>query len=707
MHRIDFEGLDVEWSEPLLLIIVGQIAQANYSLAQMYFGLHGGGFADWQGNFQPAPGTGTLAMAEMFGPQIGDPELREAFYTLWEYTRNLAEIDREIIGWLAEFAGLTAIRDRRDRAKLDRWLRRIAVEGAAGPVWAAQPEYLALQEKSRQVMAAVTQAKGQFDRRLGQLLEAADEEALWGLGPTFGGEAAFEQLLSLLPEDVQRLMVASKSEEDATYLQVEVVTYADLWERTEVVVGFIERVWDTFEPFQIKLEAMVWARWEPRYSRPRVFGLKPTWKKWTETRHLLFEGEVARIALYDWESTHSYERGLDPDVYLGVHFGFPWEQARGHRMKRESLFDPREAKIFDLCVNTRVWEGIVSAEVQKQTVSLACDLFQAVDGACGYVNVGKDHTTLDHTTPYERQMGMYEPNTRRLWRDVRGTFWGNLLSARHVWALGGSQFVRQRAPCHEVVSLACQGERAAGDVPLYLQLTQTLETPALEECARLESFLAPILISSRDQLGITMLDRTLVARLGDAVCLKQSLADSVRRAVLLPGGALLMEYDRPDGWSAAHDALEQIGCDVAEGYRDIPQLRSMWWPDDANVATLAELIPPRSTSGPIYPAIMVQPCIPGDALEFRVSFANLPTSDVEERLGKLVREWSALKYEVGTEEAMIAHCSVPERKGEAIAWQADLAPVGQDAYIQLVMMLDEFSKTTARLAEVRVDAWAK
>jgi hypothetical protein len=40
-------------------------------------------------------------------------------------------------------------------------------------------------------------------------------------------------------------------------------------------------------------------------------------------------------------------------------------------------------------------------------------------------------------------------------------------------------------------------------------------------------------------------------------------------------------------------------------------------------------------------------------------------------------------------------------------WQADLAPVGQDAYIQLVLMLDEFSKSTARLAEVHVDAWAK
>ena len=56
---------------------------------------------------------------------------------------------------------------------------------------------------------------------------------------------------------------------------------------------------------------------------------------------------------------------------------------------------------------------------------------------------------------------------------------------------------------------------------------------------------------------------------------------------------------------------------------------------------------------------------------------------------------------------MISECSVPKRKRDSLVWQADLAPVGQDAYIQLVLMLDEFSKSTARLAEVHVDAWAK
>ena len=516
-----------------------------------------------------------------------------------------------------------------------------------------------------------------------------------------------EQTLDSLPREMQRLVITSRLEGDFAYLQMEVVTYADLWERAEVVVDFIERVWRTFEPFQVKLEAVVWPRYESRHNRVRTFGLKPTWKKWAETRRLLLEGEIASIVMYEWESTHSHCLRFDSDVYLGVHFGSPWGQAQGHQGSERPLFDPREAKMLKLCINTRVWERAVSFKVQEQAVSLACDLFQAVDGACGYVDIGNDYAVLDHRTTYEQRLGMTQPNTRRLWKNVRGAFWGNLLSARHVRALGGSQLVRQQSPCHKVITLRCQGTRSAESVPLYLQMTHKLEAVTPKDYARLESFLAPILISSRDQRGITILSPALVTTLGDAAYLKQMVADSVRRVVSLPCGALLVEYDQPDGWPAAYQALQRIGCDAARGYRHIPQLRSMWLPDDAVVWTLTKLIPARPTSGPLFPTVIVQSCIPDNALEFQVSFVNSPTGDAEGRLRELVREWSTLKYNVEHEAAMISHCSVPKRKGEAVVWRADLTPVGQDAYIQLVMMLDEFSKTIARLAKVHIGAWAK
>lgn len=708
MHRLDLETLSRELGESEFLTLLDRIAQANYMLAHTLSRLHAFGFADWSGSFQGVLEMGAPAIAEALGSQIKDPELREAFYLLSEHTRSVVEIDQQIVAWLAKLVGLRAVHDKRGRIKLDRRLWKIAAKGTEeprGPVWVTRPDYQALAEKSRLAMAAVAQAKGRFDRRLRQLLKGAGEVA--PSEPALKQEA-LEHLISALPKDMQRLVVTSKLEGDFTYLQMEIVTYVDLWERAPVVVDFIERVWDAFEPFQVKLEAMVYSRWKSPHSMPRIFGLRPTWRKWAEIRRLLLEGEIARIEIWDWESKHSHCLRFDSDVYLGVHFGFLRGQARGHRMITDSIFDPREAKTFNLCINTRVWGGIVNTEVQQRIVSLACDLFQAVDAACGYVDVGNDYMTLDHLTPYERQQGLSMPNTKCLCKEVKGAFWGNLLSARHVQALGGSRLVTRQAPCYKIVPLASHTRaQPTDDVPLYLQLTEALGMATSEDYARLESFLAPILIFPGDQVGITILEPALVASLGNEGHLRQTLAGNVRRAVVLPRGALLVEYDKPSGWPRAYNALRQIGCEeISLGYREIPQPLSRWL-DNAIVWTLIELIPPRPRGGPIYPAIIVEPCIPDTTLEFRVFFASPPTGDIEVRLRELIQEWSKLEYKLGSGQAMISYCAVPRREGDSLVWQADLAPVGQDAYFQLVVLLDGFSKTTFRLTEIHVGFWGK
>ena len=181
MDRLNFEGLKRKLDEREFLIIIGQTAKANYSLAQTYFSLHASGFADWHENLRAALETGSLAMAETLGPQIEDPELRRAFYALLEHTRELVEIDQQIVMWLTGFADVAIMRDKPDRNKLNQRLHRIAVErseGPQGPVWAMRPEYQVLEEKSKQAMAAATRAREQFGQRFRQLLETADEVKL-------------------------------------------------------------------------------------------------------------------------------------------------------------------------------------------------------------------------------------------------------------------------------------------------------------------------------------------------------------------------------------------------------------------------------------------------------------------------------------------------------------------------------------------------
>ena len=50
-----------------------------------------------------------------------------------------------------------------------------------------------------------------------------------------------EEILATLPKELRRLAILHRLEGDFTYLQMEVVTFADLWERADVVVDFIER----------------------------------------------------------------------------------------------------------------------------------------------------------------------------------------------------------------------------------------------------------------------------------------------------------------------------------------------------------------------------------------------------------------------------------------------------------------------------------
>jgi hypothetical protein len=520
-----------------------------------------------------------------------------------------------------------------------------------------------------------------------------------------------EGILATLPKELRRLAILHRLEGDFTYLQMEVVTFADLWERADVVVDFIERIWDTYAPFQTKLEVSVTPRDDIRPGAGRTFGLKRHWKKWEETRRLLLAGKVAHIGMYEWAATHSHCWREGTDVRLEVRFGRWTGQTQGHRQTERPVYDPREAKGFILCINTRVWDGKVSPEVQEQTVRLASDLFKAVDGACGFVNLGEDYLTYTQVTPYEKHIGMdiHVANRRRLCNEVRGAFWGNLLSARHVQALGGSAWVKQQAPCCKVIPLTDDGTEETGDVPLYLQTTPALGETVPEDYARLEAFLQPILVTMPSRRRVIILDSLLAESLGGATHLQELMADRLLRVVLLPRGALLVESDGPEGRSVIHEALQRIGYykdpAIAGSYRQIPQLWSRWVVDDAGVSTLAKLIPPRPRAGPLFPTIFVQPCIPGNALEFGVTCAAGLTREAEDQLRKLVQEWRALEYQGELGDAVIAACSVPEWIGESLFWQADLDPVGQDAYFQLVMMLDEFSKTKARLARVDVGAW--
>jgi hypothetical protein len=80
-------------------------------------------------------------------------------------------------------------------------------------------------------------------------------------------------------------------------------------------------------------------------------------------------------------------------------------------------------------------------------------------------------------------------------RLLRGYFWGNVLSARHIAALGGRDRVLSEAPCARAEDWS-----AAGRELVYLQLTPDLELVRDDALLALERYLRPVLPAPRQDL---------------------------------------------------------------------------------------------------------------------------------------------------------------------------------------------------------------
>jgi hypothetical protein len=111
---------------------------------------------------------------------------------------------------------------------------------------------------------------------------------------------------------------------------------------------------------------------------------------------------------------------------------------------------------------------------------------QAVDGYLTIADGG-----IGDSTSYEHQLRRSpDKGTRDIDRLVRGFFWGNVLSDKHLRQLGGIQAVISNAPVAVVSDLSTEGHQL-----VYLQLTNDLFSVTEHDEQALQAFLSPILPS--------------------------------------------------------------------------------------------------------------------------------------------------------------------------------------------------------------------
>jgi hypothetical protein len=125
----------------------------------------------------------------------------------------------------------------------------------------------------------------------------------------------------------------------------------------------------------------------------------------------------------------------------------------------------------------------ISSSVQEYFVSLLRRTAVTARASTGYI-------TLDASPdPYERRYGLNGTRGRRSsGTRLRGDYWANILSERHIQVLGGMDEIRDQAPCHIVEDLS-DGRETLG----YLQLTPDLNRFDDEKLRALRDYLSPLL----------------------------------------------------------------------------------------------------------------------------------------------------------------------------------------------------------------------
>lgn len=176
MRRLLVGGKVFEMSEHDYLSSINHSAEGYYVLAEAYYNYHASGFADWKGALQ-MPDVGQNEVIKAIVDQIDDDEISTAFNSLKDQLQEIKEVDREIEKWLAKYVGLSSVQDKKDKASLERRLKKIIVRGIEGtpqgPVWVLHPEYQALVEKSKNIIAIMHKDQQRIEQRIHQIEETS------------------------------------------------------------------------------------------------------------------------------------------------------------------------------------------------------------------------------------------------------------------------------------------------------------------------------------------------------------------------------------------------------------------------------------------------------------------------------------------------------------------------------------------------------
>ena len=144
----------------------------------------------------------------------------------------------------------------------------------------------------------------------------------------------------------------------------------------------------------------------------------------------------------------------------------------------------RQEHVFRISVSNRLMPGFMSQEEWVALLKEACCELECSQGMLEQAN--------DTFASSEFPMEWYQMPVLEVIRyhdtKLRGYFWGNVLSEKHIERLGGIEKIQEEAPCYLVKEIQ-SGDRQL----VYLQATERLGEFTEEKRMELKKYLEPLL----------------------------------------------------------------------------------------------------------------------------------------------------------------------------------------------------------------------
>lgn len=271
--------------------------------------------------------------------------------------------------------------------------------------------------------------------------------------------------------------------EERYYFSLWLYSYESLVEHYDWVIEFVESTFAFGDPFGVGLQFS--ADMKPRGKGVRR---KFTPKTWEWCKQELRKGRLWMLMTYpkDFAAPQTLYPVWSVNILSSISH-IPQRQVVADDSPMVPYWKLPVPNELQFVIELPLTIPRIDSELQQALVHLGRITFAKINAVYGFINLSRRPASADvGGTEYERRRDLLASQTMYLQRwTVRGAFWENYLTERHIQALGGIDSIKASAPCARVDGLM-EGKALA------LRLTEDVNELSPILVQKLEAYFQPL-----------------------------------------------------------------------------------------------------------------------------------------------------------------------------------------------------------------------